>query len=181
MSPILGIIASSFRSAAGPDGAYDALSTVTLASATSTVTFAGIPTGYKHLQIRTTFTSSAAVNPQIRFNEDTSSVYSWHHLYGEGSGSGLNNGAANQSFMYFSFLPNTSYPASTITDIFDYTSTSKNKIIRTLSGSDANGSGEVALWSGNWRNSTNAINSISIINPSGNFTTNSQFALYGVK
>jgi molecular chaperone HtpG len=48
MTPILGIIASSFRSAAGPDGAYDALATVTVPSGgLASITFAAIPNTYK--------------------------------------------------------------------------------------------------------------------------------------
>jgi hypothetical protein len=83
--------------------------------------------------------------------------------------------------MYFSYIPNTAYPASTITDVLDYSSVNKNKTVRTLSGSDANGGGEVALWSGSWQNSSTAVSSITLINPSGNFLANSSFALYGIK
>jgi hypothetical protein len=36
----------------GPFGAYDSLATVTLSADAASVTFAGIPSGYKHLQIR---------------------------------------------------------------------------------------------------------------------------------
>lgn len=164
-----------------PQGAYDALGVVTVPSGgLSTITFSAIPSTYKHLQIRTSFTGSSVVNPQIRFNSDSGSNYSWHHLYGDGTNA-YSNGLATQSFMYFSYLPNTSYPAATITDILDYASITKNKTVRTLSGSDANGSGEIALWSGSWQNSSTAINSITLLNNGGNFNQNSVFALYGVK
>jgi len=65
-----------------------------------------------------------------------------------------------------------------VIDILDYSNTSKYKTTRELSGQDRNGSGEIALWSGNWR-STLAITSIEFSN--GTFDQYSSFALYGIK
>ena len=47
-------------------------------------------------------------------------------------------------------------------------------------GIDLNGSGEVALWSGNWR-STAAINSVTVFLTAGSFASGTSIALYGVK
>ena len=81
--PILGIIASSFRSAAGPVGAYDALATVTVGSGgVSSITFAGIPTGYKHLQIRQ-IAKSTNTGGYILLRPNNDSTYTnfyWHYL-----------------------------------------------------------------------------------------------------
>ena len=93
--PILGIMASSFRSAAGPQGAYDALATVTVPSGgVASIEFAGIPTGYKHLQLRLlTRTNRADTNDfmTIRFNGDSGSNYAYHSLYGNGASAGAND------------------------------------------------------------------------------------------
>ena len=162
-----------------PDGAYDALSTITVgASAVSSVTFAGIPNTYKHLQIRAMYKCSTTDNPYMRVNGDSSSIYSWHHLYGDGS-SALNNGNSSQSFTYFGFSQNTTNPNVGIVDILDYANVSKNKTFRILAGQDNNGSGELALWSGSYQ-SLSAINSVTFTT-GGTFTQYSQFSLYGVK
>jgi hypothetical protein len=67
-----------------------------------------------------------------------------------------------------------------VIDILDYANTSKYKTIRTLSGWDKNGGGNVGLSSGLWL-STSAISSIVIGSQTGNLVTNTQFALYGIK
>ena len=68
-----------------PDSGYDSLATVTLASSASTVSFSGIPSGYKHLQIRYSLTAAAAADTTIRFNGDTGSNYSSHLVRGSGT------------------------------------------------------------------------------------------------
>ena len=52
--------------------------------------------------------------------------------------------------------------------------------MRSLGGYDANGSGNVGLFSGVWMN-TAAITSISLLSDSGNQEQYTQFALYGIK
>lgn len=177
--PILGIMASQISGHLwAPEGAYDSLATVNLSTATSSITFAGIPSGYKHLQMRIMEGfSGSGFNPKINFNSDTGTNYSWHYVLGDGSTASAGAGAT-QAFMYLN--SNTAFPTPTvhIVDILDYANTNKNKTIRVLDGFDANGSGYVDLWSGNWRN-TAAISSITISN--GTFAANSSFALYGVK
>jgi hypothetical protein len=179
--PILGIWASSFRSAAGPVGAYDALASVTLSSATNTISFAGIPSGYKHLQIRAHAQASTAGLARIRFNGDAGANYFGHDLVGNGSSA---NAYAypniNQVYIWPSSDSVSPYWSDAIVDVLDYSATTKNKTARVLCGYDANGSGYIELVSGAWNN-TAAINSIEITTNTGNFTTNSQFALYGIK
>jgi len=70
-----------------PAGAYDALATVTVGStAVSDITFTGIPTGYKHLQIRGILLSSSGQNNlSLRCNSDTAANYSSHQLQGDGA------------------------------------------------------------------------------------------------
>ncbi len=96
MSPILGIWASQISGRLWePQGAYDALATVTPSGSTGTITFAGIPSTYKHLQIRAIGRSDYAgsnVQLAMRFNSDTAANYSTHNLIGVGSGSGTATG-----------------------------------------------------------------------------------------
>jgi hypothetical protein len=191
MTPIIGIIASSFRSAAGPDGAYDSLATVTVPSGgLASITFAAIPNTYKHLQIRGIARASAADtsdhNIVAAFNSDTTFTnYRTHVL--DGDGATATAGSAQVSGFYASAgltLGNNStasaFSASVI-DILDYANTSKNTTVRVLNGFDRNGAGYVRFASSLWLN-TAAITSIDIsLRTGGNFVQYSQFALYGVK
>jgi hypothetical protein len=174
-----------------PDGAYDALATVTVPSGgLASIVFAGIPNTYKHLQIRylsrSTRSGSSTDSMSIRFNGDTGSNYARHYLYGDGS-----SASAGASTSQTSSNIGTQSAASAsanifgvgIVDIFDYTSTTINKTIRCLSGVDFNGAGETQLSSGLYFATPVAVNSITFLAQSGsaNFTEYSQFSLFGVK
>ena len=190
MTPILGIMASQISGHLwAPEGAYDALATVTLSAATASVTFAGIPSGYKHLQIRyLAKTSRAAVNDyaKLEINADTTtSNYRSHTL--SGSGSAVFAEAHANAIEIGGFPGNTNADmfGVGVLDFLDYANTNKYKTIRTLDGFDQNstatGAGYIALQSGLWMSSS-AITSIKITPGTGpNFVTYSSFALYGVK
>lgn len=184
MSPILtGVIASGISGNLtppwSPEGGYDALATITLSTATPTVTFAGIPQNYKHLQIRGTVLTSGATNPTWRVNDDMANTnYRGHHLWGTGTGVASNDQSGT---VYWNYNPSASFPSAFIMDWLDYSSATKNKTMRTLAGSDTNGgTAEIAIWSGLYMN-LNPITSITLNGNGVNFSTNSQFSLYGVK
>jgi hypothetical protein len=182
--PILGIMASQISGHLwAPEGAYDALATVTLSAATASVTFSGIPSGYKHLQIRLIASSASGSSYlQMKVNGDTTAAnYASHYLYA--TGVGVSAGGGSSRIGDFGLYPTSStIYAGGIIDLLDYTSVSKNKTIRNLNGYDANGSGQVSLNSQLWMNSSTPITSLSFnFDNSANITANSQFALYGVK
>jgi len=179
--PILGIMASQISGHLwAPDGAYDALATVTVPSGgVASITFAGIPNTYKHLQIRGFFRTSSAAENKIEMNGITTTTSYYRH-YLQGSGAGVGAGANNSNSMAGYYETNTNIFGTHIIDILDYANTSKIKVVRTLWGFDANGSGYVGLSSGA-NNSTSAINSISLVPTAGSYTEYSQFSLYGVK
>lgn len=187
--PILGIVASSLSGHLWePEGAYDALATVTVPSGgLASIVFAGIPSGYRHLQIVTLENITNSFNDQgyssIQFNGDTLSNYSRHQVTGNGATPGTYGVGGQTSSSYgFAYLvnANSSYMASNIIDITDYASSTKNKTYRSLSGMDFNGSGFTGLFSGA-RFKTEPITSIRLFNTTGSFRQNSQFALYGIK
>jgi len=187
MSPILGIIASSFRSAAGPDGAYDALSTVSLSASASSITFAGIPNTYKHLQIRGIMKSTTAgtsVNDVFfQFNGDTGSNYSTHFITGTGASAGSGAATSQVRFRASNCAPYTgtaSVFGAVVMDILDYANTSKYKTARSLSGSDWNGTGYMNMDSGLWMN-TASITSITIFPGANSFETYTSLSLYGIR
>ena len=164
---------------------YESIATYTLGSAQSSVTFSSIPSTFKHLQLRMMISSVTAGNAmQIRFNSDSSANYNTHFLLGTGASASAGAYVASRNTAMLSMNYNgvsTSQPTAQITDILDYTNTNKNKVIRTLAGSDLNGSGEIDFNSGLWL-STTAISTITLnLESSGNFNANSSFALYGIK
>lgn len=186
MSPILGVTASSKLSIAPwePQGAYDALSTVTVGTAVSTITFAGIPTGYKHLQVRGIVLSSSANNGvAARFNSDSGANYSLHGIEGNGTAAPTAYGVANTQNVNIGYTGDASYPGTFVCDILDYSNITKSKTIRAISGNDANATGTryVTLLSGRYAPLT-AINSITLTHGGAvNFNQHSQFTLYGVR
>ena len=177
----LGLIGSVYSASTG---AYDSIATVTVGSGgASTVTFSSIPATYTHLQIRTMAqggASAAAIN--VNFNADTTSTAYWHLLYGNGAmAAAYTVSTAYIQATALSSTANTNIFNAGVIDILDYANTNKNKTLRGLSGYDANGSGTVALYSGQWIN-TAAITSIVLTANNGtNFSQYSHFALYGIK
>jgi len=185
MPLILGIIASAVKSIVWePASAYDSLATTTLSAATSSITFNGIPTGYKHLQLRVSaLTAASGKVIAARFNSDTNPAYTWNFLNGQGTTASGGSATGNTYARFFAqnIGTNTTNPSVSVVDILDYSSINKNKTVRALSGCDNNGSGEVSLESSLWINAS-AISSITILlNDSSNFSQYSSFALYGVK
>lgn len=171
---------------------YDALATITVPSGgLASVTFAGVPTGYSHLQLRYIVRGNRADETddfRMRFNGDVGTNYSWHTVGGVSTnpnpywyGSANANGIA-----HYEGIPATNSTANvfcaTVCDILDYAST-KNKTVRFIQGFNTNGDVKslVAFNSGSWRN-TGVISSITLspIYGSG-IVQNSQFELYGVK
>ena len=191
MTPLLtGVFASQITgklNTFSPTGSYDALATYTVPSGgVSSITFAGLPTGgqYSHLQIRASYKlNSGSQYCTIRFNEDnTASNYSVHLLGGEGTGSAYAGGGANTIPYVAQSASTASIFGASIIDILDFSSTTKVKTVRTLLGQDRNGSGDVALISGAWYNTSSPINSFTIIpNFSAVFSEFSTFSVYGVK
>jgi hypothetical protein len=176
VSPILGIFASQGRVAAN---SYDSIQTITTTGNVTEVTFSSIPSTYKHLQIRLSYRDTANDNSNMRFNSDTGNNYAWHEVFGGAVPAVAGAGAATSvSFMKVAYTDVN--PGVAVIDILDYANVNKNKVMRSLCGTDNNGSGYVLLRSGLWMN-TAAINSVTIFPNSGAITANATFALYGIK
>ena len=161
--------------------AMDPLGVVTLTSTASSVTFLGIPATYTHLQIRGFFNQGASNWLSINYNNDsTAGAYQWHYPATDGStvASGW-SGSTSANGTVIAYNNNATAFGGFICDILDYSSGSKTKVGRSLSGYDANGSGELMLISNMWNN-TSAINRITLTG-SGTLAVNSSFALYGIK
>jgi hypothetical protein len=157
---------------------YESIATANGTGSSTTITFSSIPSTFKHLQIRFNANSGAGTNINLRINSDSGANYTYHQLSGDGT-SATASGGTSRTSIFVGYMTASYYGASVV-DILDYTSTTINKTVRSLGGSDANGSGSILIRSGLWIN-TNAVSTIEIISASGNFTTASTFALYGIK
>ena len=167
---------------------YESISTVTVGSGgSSSVTFSSIPGTYTHLQlrylVRDARTNGFDSPVDLTFNGSSATAYSKHFL--EGNGSNASSGAeTSKTYMRLEGAGNNTQSSAfgaAITDILDYTSTSKNKTVRQLSGIDKNGSGMVRFVSGLWYATPAAITSITLTPFSSPFAEYSHFALYGIK
>jgi len=183
----LGIMASQISGHLydGPYGAYDSLATVTLSASTASITFSGIPSGYKHLELRgISRINTGTEYVFVRLNGDSGANYSEHHLSGNGSTANAGGNANyNQMGIFFAMgTPSTAnVVGANVTTILDYASSTKYKTMRSLDGFDANGSGGIELVSGLWQ-SLSPVTSFTLTpNSSASFVQYTQFALYGIK
>jgi len=174
-------------------GDFEAIATATVTgSNTSSVVFSSIPGTFKHLQLRCLYkcdrasSSVGAAYLTIRANSDTGSNYSFHRLYGEGTGAFADGATPNATYLNGgNMIGNTSttnvFHAAVI-DILEYSNTNIYKTMRALNGVDNNGSGNIALFSSSWRNA-NAITSLTLGADAGtyNLLVGSTFALYGIR
>ena len=179
---MLGIMASQI-SGHLVTSSYESIQTVTVGSGgSSSITFSSIPSTYKHLQIR--FIAAGTGSPSVygQFNSDSSAIYTRHRLQGNGSTASADGVISQNQMSLFGSagLPTSTTFGAVIMDVLDYENTNKFKTVRTLQGLDKNGSGNIELTSYLWR-STAAINAISFVPTSGNFSEYSSFALYGIK
>jgi hypothetical protein len=182
----------------GPNPGYDPAATFLIqriagTGSSGTITFNSIPQNYKHLQIRGLYIDSSGSddrqNMLVKFNGDTSSTPPAHFLRGRSDGvAAYSDFRTSGNFVlwysgYASPSQSNLIGGVQIIDIHDYTSTTKNKTVRSLTGVENNnftsdGSG-IVLNSALWEN-TAAITSITLTSHGGNFRTNSTFALYGM-
>jgi hypothetical protein len=185
--PILGILDSA-KTGNLVTNSFDSIQTITVgAGGTLTAQFTSIPQTYKHLQIRYTAKSNRAVTVEsisLRFNATGSNQYTGHSMAGNGGGTMSTVYESGQNSGLSSYITGTSANASIFgagyIDIYDYTSTSKTKTVRSLGGVDLNGSGNITVASSMWNN-TSAINAIQFLSGGTGWEQYTSFALYGVK
>jgi hypothetical protein len=165
--------------AAGPT--YEPISTQTLSSNQSSVTFSSIPQTYTDLVLvmwTKPYTSSEG-SIKLNWNSDTGSNYSNTYLTGEGSSAigARNSNGTSIGVSYGNSLNNPRQPIY-IVNIMNYsnTTTYKTSLTRT-SANDV----YVDAWVGLWRN-TSAITSITInVTYIFDIGAGSTFTLYGIK
>ena len=152
----------------------------TLGSTTTEVILSNIPQTFTHLQLRCFAKSAFSGVAWLYLNINGSGSYISHSLRGDGSStSSFSDGASALGFMSVGSTPNIFGVA--IIDILDYTNTNKNKVCRSITGFDANGSGAVGIRSSLRTDSAPAVTSLFINDGGGGgWLAGSRFDLYGI-
>jgi hypothetical protein len=182
------IVALLESGAGGGGGAYESIATATGTGSSGTITFSSIPSTYTSLQIRgigrTTTAATGFDDLLVRFNSDSSASYTYHALYGDISTAAAFGGTAQTSAIVVDGLSRNNNASGIVSgliiDLHDYSATTRNKTLRTMSGLDLNGTGKIYLQSHLWIN-TSAVTSITLVANGTNFGTQSVFSLYGIK
>lgn len=185
MSPILGIWASAQQAAFISTASFESIATITDSGGGTTITFSSIPSTYKHLQIRAVAFQNLGNDWRgvtMRFNGDSGNNYSAHQISSGGSTlSSGGGGSSNATYPVVAGWSSPNFPGVAVIDILDYSSTVKNKTVRSLNGIERNTTpSDIGFSTGAWYN-TSAITSITFTVNADNFTSGTRFALYGIK
>jgi hypothetical protein len=182
----LGILSAAGAGGAAVVPAYELISTTTLGTASSFVTFSNLgdySSTYKHLQIRAVARSTRAdVDSAIgvQFNATTSG-YFWHELQGSGTAVSA-QASTSQSSMRLGYTTGNSSAGSAfgamVLDILDPYSTTRNKTFRALTG--GTNLNRIRLTSGSLV-LTNSVTEIKLNDNFANFAIGSRFSIYGLK
>ena len=154
---------------------YTELLKTTVGTATSTVTFSSIPSGYTDLVLVVSGTCSAGSYLTLRFNSDTNTNYSTTELYGDGTTAGSVRNS-NNNYMYIGAIRTTQ--SNILTSIQNYSNATTYKTVLSRTNNAAT---ETKAVVGLWRATPAAITSIEVGTGGANtFQTGSTFSLYGI-
>lgn len=160
---------------------YEAIDTTTLSSAAASVTFSNISGNYTDLVLvvvsKTSVDSASSI---LRFNNDSTSLYSSTRIEGTGSSvlSGRSSNATSITLESNIGTDNTN-PSVFIMNILNYSNTTTNKTVLIRQNGFYTGGEGTAARVGLYR-STSAINRIDILETATTFASGSTFTLYGI-
>lgn len=160
-----------------PTATYVPLATLTLTSASNSITFSSIPGTYRDLVLVIRGATATGANPIWRANNDTGNNYRFVEAYGNGStynddtAIGLNRGKfTNQNVSGGNQF-------NLIADFIDYSSSDRDKVVLSRVNSAA---GLTTMSTGRYT-STTPISSIEIFLSLVNYSTGTTFSLYGIE
>jgi len=164
---------------------YKLISSVSLSSAASSITFSSIPATYTDLKILLSLRASSTSgnsNCFIYLNGVTGTSYTQRRLFGNGASVGSDTNTSYPWFDMSSVIPNATTTANTFTNaeiyIPNYTS-SNNKSLSADFVGENNATTAYAYLSVSLFSNSSAITTI-VIDGTDNFVTNSTAYLYGI-
>lgn len=164
--------------------AWVALGSITLSSASSSVTFGSIPSGYRDLIVQGVVRSDRAATDDdlfIQFNGDTGSNYSYVRMAGRSSGKNsavnINGTNANDLGQIPSASSTSGQFGAFYCQIMDYSANDKHTTTLTKTSS-AGSTDVVGAHAGRWAN-TDPVTSIKVYPRVGSFVAETTILLYG--
>ena len=163
------------------------IASLSVSTSSAQLTFSNIPQTFTHLQARIwgRDASSTTLNASFVQINGFGGTYPTYHAL-SGNGSTASSVAGTSVLIPLANLPGANATGNTvgsmIVDILDYTNTNKNKTVRTIGGTDLNGSGIVSISSG-FLDSTSAITSLTFggaFNSPFAFANGTRVDLYGI-
>lgn len=156
---------------------YEPIASTTLTANADTVTLSNIPNTFDDLRLVIHCKYWQSYTTGLRFNNQSSTVYSTTRLESDGSGRYSNRNTTTEgfapTFLIITGL-NTDPVANVIADIFGYKNTSTyTTVISQFSNANKGVTRGVGLY-----HSTSSVSSLTIL---GSFATGSTFSIYGIK
>jgi hypothetical protein len=158
---------------------YEKIATTTLTGTSSTIDFTSISSAYTDLRLVLTYTSTAAFAlTRLRFNSNTSALYSNTTIFGDGSTVDGNNYTGQTNIAIDTYGTSTTRPTLITIDLFSYTNATNKTVLLTAS-EDQSGSGQVTRAVGLFRSSA-AITEINLFTTSSTYAAGTTATLYGI-
>lgn len=155
---------------------YEPISTTTLSTSPTSITFSSIPSTYTDLKIVVVNTGTTLGTLEVTYNNDTGSNYSRTILRGDGS-TASSSASTNQTKWQSGDTGGTA-PSMVSIDVFSYAgSTYKTGLAQ--ASNDQNGSGRVTSCVGLWR-STSAVNRVDLAMGGNAFASGTTVTIYGI-
>ena len=170
--------------------AVEAIATTYLEADAASITFSSIPSTYEHLQLRCSLhAANASTYEQVwlQFGTggvvDTGSNYSMQGMRANStSPSPRADVAITKIYVFYmaSGSQNAANSSLMVTDLFNYSSTTKKKVTQSVLQFNGSSSGYYysTVYCGSWTN-TGAVSDIKITPSSGNFGRGTTITLYG--
>jgi hypothetical protein len=175
----LGILATAGAGAPVAIDAFDFISTTTVASDTTSITFSSLPTDYAHLQIRFLGHSSDTNDRQLLLSVNGTNDWNRHEILGDGSSpiASVDNGQS--SFELKEALGRSSPETfgGGVVELSNYTSSTLTKTIRAFQWMYND---DVTYTTG-INKATTAVTEITLTASSGTIEADSMFSLYGIR
>ena len=157
---------------------YELISSSTLTSTQTSVTFSSIPATYTDLRLVVTATGSG--NFEARVNNSTSAIYNFTYFAGGGAtvDSGISTNADRWYITAYGMGLSSTIPQMYTLDIFSYLNDSVYKTALSMSSEDQNTNGGYVVRQANLWKSTAAITSVTA--QATSLLSGSVISLYGI-
>jgi hypothetical protein len=155
---------------------YTPIATTTFSGSATSYTFSSIPDTYTDLVLVCSIFNSTAANTYLRFNGDSTGIYSRTRLSGTGSAASSAR-LSNTNGAYIDAIPNQSPQENIIVQLQSY---SNGQVYKTSIARANNAANGVETTVNLWRE-YDAINQIAIFAVAGTMTAGTQLTLYGIQ